>query len=169
MKKNQSTIWLTVFTLLIIGSFAYIYINKPIIPVIGADGTIKGNYSIESIRMAGQPYECSFTKTDGSSRISGTLQIISDQLRGDFDISLLDKDFASHIIITGGFAYTWTSIGPVGYKGSIAKSASKNASPTEQAQIIGTEDKMDYTCFLWEVNSKLFDIPTGITFTELKN
>ncbi|MEK7635401.1 MAG: hypothetical protein AAB446_03165 [Patescibacteria group bacterium] len=169
MNINKTVTWVIIVVLLALGTGIYIYSSRPITPIAGADGTIKGNYSIESIRLLGNPYECAFIKSEGDSKIAGTVRITADQLRGDFDISLINSNFASHLIITGDTAYTWTSLQPIGNKGPIAKSTSQNASPIAQAQIIGEKDKIDYTCSIWNADTKVFEIPTGITFAELNN
>ncbi len=142
--------------------------NMPVTPAVGPGGSISGNYSIESIEKLGKPYECSFSKSDGSSEVSGTLQMAEGKLRGNFNISAATS-FTSHFIIISDTTYTWTSLGAVGYKSPVAKSASKNASPIEQAQIVGTEDKEDYNCSPWNIDPTVFELPSGINFLELKN
>jgi hypothetical protein len=144
------------------------YMNIPVTPVVEPDGSISGNYSIESIEKLGKPFECSFSKSDGSSQVSGSIRMAESKLRGDFDINVASTSFASHFIITSSTTYTWTSLGPIGYKSLVAKSASKGASPIEQAQIIGTEDKEDYNCSPWNTDLSIFELPSGINFSEFK-
>ena len=156
-----------ILAILVIFGWNY-YKNIPEIPTVGADGKIVGSYSIVGIETLGKPYECSFSKSDGSSKVTGTIRIAESKFRGDFDINVASTSFASHFIITNNTTYTWTSLGPIGYKIPVAKSASQNASPQEQAQIIGTEDKEDYNCSSWDTDTSAFELPSGINFSELK-
>ena len=116
------------------------------------------------------PYQCTFSKSDGTVQIGGVLYTAQGEVRGDFDIvsaiGTSTNNFAVHLIHKDDTAYTWTSIGPLGFKSSIAGSASKNASPTEQAQIIGRNDKEELNCMPWNANLTMFSLPSGITFTQ---
>jgi len=172
MNKNKKIVWMFIVALILVALGIRVYIiysNRTVAPIVNADGTIKGNYSVESIRLTGKNYQCVFTKSDDASKITGTLQITQNELRGDFDLTLNDKNFASHLIETGDTAYTWTSLEPIGLKSPIIKSITQNSSPADQAELVGTQDKMDFTCSPWNVDTKVFEIPTGITFSVLKN
>ena len=150
--------------------FACKYENRQKAPIVEADGKISGDYTIESIMKIGRPYKCSFLKSDGSSQVSGILQMAENKLRGDFDLITTATSFASHFIVIEDIAYTWTSLEPIGYKGPVAKSASKNASPAEQAQIVGTQDRINYKCEPWlNMDNSFFETPPGVTFTALRN
>ena len=147
------------------------YKNKPETPVVEADGNINGEYSIESIMLLGKPYICTFEKTDGVSEIAGTIKTDGQKIYGEFTIKtdLLKTGFNSFLLISDKQAYTWTSLSQLGYKSPAAKSASQNASPQEQAQIVGLKDKMPYECKLWQnADNSLFEIPASIKFSEIK-
>lgn len=174
MNKNQKNILSIVLTaVVVIGLiYLYIYINKPSIPVVGENGTVEGFYSIAGIMALGKPFSCNFEKEDGTSIVRGVLQTDGSSINGQFRISspsLKAKEFDSFLIIKDNTAYTWTSLMPIGYKGDVAKSASVNASPREQAQIVGTRDKIEYKCQpLQNLDKTVFDPPTWVTFTEIK-
>ena len=145
--------------------------NKLIVPAVGVDGKIEGNYAIEGIMRLGKPYECTFEKTDGASRIAGIIHTDSKNIYGEFRIKTdqMKDEFNSFLITKDEEAYIWTSLQNIGYKSPIAKSASKNASPVEQTQIVGMRDEMAYKCELWlDADSATFETPTWITFLELK-
>lgn len=166
--KNKIMYLTIAIVLVALGVFVYVFYGREA-PTIGTDGKIIGNYSIGGIMALGKPYECSFSKSDGSSQVSGLLRMEGGRLRGDFDLNIATSSFASHFIIASGTAYSWTSLGPIGYKNPVAKSTSKNTSPIDQAQIIGLKDKENYSCSPWEPVISVFDIPSGISFLELKN
>lgn len=170
--KNQITSWLVIIALIALGIFVYIYGSRPAIPMVGENGKISGNYAIEGIMRLGKPYVCTFEKSDGISKIAGVVHTDGQKIYEEFRIktdALEGKEFNSFLIIRDGEAYTWTSLQNIGYKSSVAKSASKNASLQEQAQIIGTRDKVQYECKPWpEVDNTIFETPAWITFSELK-
>lgn len=157
--------------IVILGIFAFVYGTKPAIPKVGAEGKINGNYTIEGIMRLGKPYVCTFEKSDGSSTLSGLVHTDGQKIYEEFKIKtdLVKNGFSSFLLIKDDVTYTWTSLQKIGYKSAIVKSASQNASPQEQAQIVGTRDAELYQCKPWlNVNSSIFETPTSITFSELK-
>ena len=140
-------------------------------PVASEDGSITGKYSIESIMKLGKSYECTFLKEDATSQVSGKVFTDGKQVYGEFNINtqIINQNFQSYLIIKDDTTYTWTSLQPIGYKAPVARSATTNASPNEQAQLVGTNDQVDYTCSPWaSIDNSKFEIPTNITFTDLK-
>jgi len=169
--KNQIVSWLIVVAIAVLGIFVYIYGNKSTIPMVGEDGKINGSYAIEGIMELHKPYVCTFEKTDGVSKITGVIHTDGEKIYGEFRIKtdLVKNEFNSFLVAKDGEAFVWTSLQNIGYKSPIAKSASKNASVQEQAQIIGTRDKVQYECEPWQDADKtIFETPNWITFSELK-
>jgi hypothetical protein len=168
--KKQIASWLILIVFIALGIFVYVYGGKPEIPTVGANGEINGNYAIGGIMRLGKPYACTFEKSDATSQIAGVIHTDGQRIYGEFRIQtdLLKNNFSSFLLIKDGVAYSWTSLQDIGYKSSAAQSASKNASPIEQAQIIGIKDRVPYKCRPWlEVDNTIFDVPTSIKFSEL--
>lgn len=169
--KKQIISWVVVAILAVGGFWLYQYGNKIEMPKVTENGEISGNYSIESIMALGQPYVCNFDKSDSTSRIVGVIHTDGKNIYGEFRIKtdLVKNEFNSFLLVRDKQAYTWTSLAPMGYKSVVAKSANTNASPVEQSQIVGTRDKIEYQCKLWnKVESTFFEVPSFITFSELK-
>lgn len=169
--KNQIASWLIIIGLIVLGVFVYIYGGQPTVPEVGEDGKISGIYTMEGIMKLDKPYRCTFEKADETSKIAGVMRTDGKNVFGEFRIKtdLVNNEFNSFLLIKGDEAYIWTSLQNIGYKSAAAKSASKNASPLEQAQIIGTRDKVAYKCEPWlEVDNSIFDTPSWVTFTDLK-
>ena len=169
--RNQITFALVGVVVVILLFLGYGYINKPEIPVVGTSGEISGYYAIGGIMRLERPYVCSFEKTDGASKILGVIHTDGENLYGEFKIQTdsVEGKFNSFLMIKNKTAYTWTSLQNIGYKSNVAKSATKNASPQEQAQIVGTRDKMNYECSPWpKVDPTLFEIPNWIEFADLR-
>lgn len=170
--KNQVVFSLVGTVIVILGIFAINYEGRPETPVIGADGKISGYYAIEGIMRLGKPYVCTFEKTDGTSKLAGVIHTDGQKIYEQFRIKtdLIKNEFNSFLLVKDGEAYTWTSLSDLGYKSSVVKNASRSTSPAEQAQIVGTRDKLVYKCEPWQnVDNTIFEIPTWIKFTDLKN
>lgn len=177
-KKQQVASWLIIIALVASGVFVYFHGNKITTPQVNQSGKISGDYSIADIMSLGLPYECTFSKSDGDYKVSGIMQMTKDKLRGNFDITIpmgningknsQNTNFTSHFIMINDITYTWTSLQSIGYRSPVAKSAKNNASPQEQAQIMGTRDKTDYICNPWNENLSVFELPSNITFLDLK-
>lgn len=168
--KKQVVSWLIIIGLIVLMTVVYIYGRRPATPTVGADGKISGHYTITGIQRLDQPYVCTFEKTDEVSKIVGVIHLDKNNVYGEFRIKtdLVEKEFNSFLVVNNKEAYVWTSLNNVGYKSPAAKSANKNASPLEQAQIVGFNDKIPYECKPWlEIDSTIFEIPSWIVFSEL--
>ncbi len=154
-----------------LGIFVFNYQPKAALPLVSADGKIDGEYAVEGVMQLGKPYVCKFERADATSKVTGLLHINEGKMYGEFRIKTdLVKDEFNSFLVLNKQAYTWTSLGNLGYKSAIAKSATKNASSEQQSQIIGTRDLTAYKCEPWtEADDSVFEPPSWITFTELKD
>lgn len=169
--KNKIIYTLIALALIVCGAFGYNYLNRPEKPTVGADGKISGEYSMQSIMTLGAPYKCTFERTDGTSKILGTMYTDGKQIYGEFQIltdAAKNNNFSSFLIIKEDKSYVWTSLQPLGYESKPAKSAWKGASVEEQAQIVGVMDKLPYQCEVWNnPDLSVFEIPNWVTFGKL--
>lgn len=169
--KNQ-LIWGALGAIVVIAIiFTVVKGGSATTPEVLEDGSVSGKYSIEGILGLDKAYECTFAKEDETSQVGGKVLTDGKQVYGEFNINtqIINQNFQSYLIIKDDTTYTWTSLQPIGYKAPVARSATTNASPNEQAQLVGTNDQVDYTCSPWaDIDNSKFEIPTNITFTDLK-
>lgn len=171
MKKK---IWLSIVILiLLVAGIAFVATREQKLPIVNVDGSIIGKYSIKEVMALNLPYECTFRKIDQNAEVSGTLDTDGQKIRGDFDINITTaqnekQNLASHLVVLDNTAYIWTSLNTLGFKTPYTNSASTNASPIEQSQIIGLKDKTNFVCRPWNATLNSFDLPSGITFSEVK-
>lgn len=132
-------------------------------PTVNNDGSLVGEYSVRDIVKANQSLQCDLRSTDSSSSVIGSIVVAEGKARGDFDITSkqIDTPFASHFILDGDTVYTWTSLANVGYK-----AAAGDNNP--QGGVVSVGDKAPYTCRLWNTDLTRFQLPSGISFQELK-
>jgi hypothetical protein len=170
--KKQTTQIIGGVAIIIIVILAIVYFDKPKVPVIGEDGKINGNYSIEGVMNLKKTYVCKFDKKDENSEILGVMTTDGEKIYGEFRIksNLIKNNFSSFLIIKDKKSYTWTSLTPLGYKSDVAKSSKTNVSPQEQSQLIGLRDELPYECdLLQNIDQTIFDVPTWINFTDLSS
>lgn len=168
--KNQILFVLGGILLVVLGVLAFNYATRPEMAVVDGEGKISGNYALESIQRVGTPLVCTFEKNDDTSRISGVIHTDNHNTYGEFRIStdLVADEFGSSLLVKNKEAFVWTTSQNVGYQTAPAKNATKNASPEEQAQIIGARDKMDYRCEPWQnPDQTIFEVPSWINFVNL--
>ena len=156
--------------LIVVAILLFRYFSKVEVPKTELNGDVIGKYSIESILTLDKPYQCVFEKEDGVSKITANIFTNEKDIYADFAIQTNAGEtgrFNSFFLIKDGSTYGWTSLSNLGYKTGVVKSASINATPLEQAQIIGIKDKLDYKCkLLSQADVSLFIVPSSINFNE---
>lgn len=159
--------WGLPVVLIVLGVALYMYASRIEAPMVSESGEIKGEYSLRSIMSLGENYRCVFEKKDDTSEVAGIIHTDGKNVYGEFRIitELFEREFNSFLIVNDGDAYTWTSLANVGQKSRVADSALRNASPSEQAQIVGLSDKIQYECEPEAgLDSTTFIPPTWVTF-----
>lgn len=159
--------WLILVGFVVALVWFYKYATKVELPIVASNGEVKGEYSIGSIMALGKPYRCNFEKKDEVSSIVGIMTTDGKNVYGEFKINteLVKEGFRSFLLIRDKAAYTWTSLSNLGYKSRVADSASKNATPEEQAQIIGLKDKIQYECMpLDSIDPSTFEVSSSVQF-----
>ncbi len=137
--------------------------------VVAEDGSVKGSYAIKDIMALEKPLQCTFNINREDASVNGSVIIYGKDVRGDFDISGTPVgNIASHFILKDDVSYTWTSLANVGYKKGITEEAGTSASPEDQASIVGINDDVDYSCVPWNPNLTVFNLPSGIIFSEIE-
>lgn len=120
--------------------------------------------------------KCTFS--DKTNNSSGTVYIGGGKMRGDFQSMDNGKTTASHMINDGQYVYVWTDGQSQGYKMStdiVKKEAAQvtmtpdNSGSSETQPSSGPvnlNQQADYSCGGWSVDSSMFTLPQGITFTD---
>ncbi|NLE07495.1 MAG: hypothetical protein GX627_02720 [Parcubacteria group bacterium] len=170
--KKQTISWLIILAFVIVGVVIFVLGSKPETPIINENGEIKGNYTLAGIMSLNQPYKCTFTKSDEISNVLGVIHVNNKNAYGEFRISTTilgsSEQFTSFLLLNNKDAYVWTSLQNIGYQSNATKSANKSSSLKDQAQIIGSHDKMDYNCSPWkDYDVSVFEIPTFIEFSRV--
>lgn len=162
-KSNRDLIIGIVILIILVGAFFFWQFGK------NSNGNNPNLTSIEEILSSGKSMKCTFQKSDDVAQLQGTVFISEARVRGDFDIrvSTLQSPFQSHFITRDGVTYTWTSLAKAGFRSPAVQSAAPDSSPAAQADIVGLQDKVAYSCAPWTEENGTFSIPQNINFTDL--
>ena len=130
--------------------------------------TVKGG--LFDLLKAGTTQKCTFNMKANEVATSGTTYIADSKMKGDFTITMTDgKNIDSHMIMDGGYLYTWTSQAPQGVKIKIdtADATKLQEDFNKSMNLKDFQDTYDFKCGDWVVGSDTFSIPTDIKFMDL--
>ena len=142
--------------------------------IVAPNGEVKGQYALSQIIALHQAFKCDFEKASDTVSVKGTIFIAEDSLNksevsGDFQITNSPVgNIESHFITKDNISYTWTSLVNIGYKKAVTDTASTNSSPSDQASIVGNNDKVNYDCSPWIPVESRFTLPNNVIFKDLK-
>ncbi len=104
--------------------------------------------------------KCTVNHSSGVAVSSGTVYVSGGKIRADFVANTSGQTVGVHFVVNGPDAFTWIDGYPVGFKVPVSM-ADK---PSSQTGGIDINQKLDYSCVPWAVDSSVFVTPTGITF-----
>lgn len=117
---------------------------------------------------AGKPQKCEVKFSQDNAQSQGTVYVGGGKMRNDSTATVEGKTVVSHMILDGNTIYTWMDGQTTGLK--------MQATPTEaeksqagQQKPVNLEQKVDYTCEGWSVDTSLFTPPANITFSDFSS
>lgn len=176
MFKNKTLVIVAaVVILLLLGGAAYLTLSKSstnqketaktVTPTTSANSA--NNTTLAGLLALGQNLRCSFNfnGTSGTST-QGTFYLSGGNLRGDFVVKNTDgKETQMSMIRNGDESYTWGPSLPMGIKMKI--SLDKLAANEQINQFANVNQKTNYNCMPWKVDSSLFTPPSNVKFTDV--
>ncbi len=125
-------------------------------------GTFSG--SMKDLVAKNQSVKCTFNHSTDIDSSSGTVYVSGGKIRGDFDINAKQATgtFEAHMITDGEYSYVWSSLIAQGFKMPIAKASAQTASQPTSG--VDYNQKLDYVCVPWTVDSSLFVSPANVSF-----
>lgn len=114
----------------------------------------------------GGDYKCAVTQTVANMTSNGTVYVSNDLVRAEFSTSLAGQTINTTMIARDGYTYTWTSMSQgKGYKAKITQGSSTNT--TKATYTWNGSQVGEYSCDPWKFDKTKFDLPKGVTFTEM--
>lgn len=119
--------------------------------------------SLEGLLQRGGSQKCTFSNTAGDVTSSGTVYIGGGMLRGDFTTTgaSAEQNNSGHFIVKDNTTYVWIEGLTQGFKSSFSGSV---GNPNSQ---IDPSAPGNYNCTGWSVDSSVFGLPTGVSFTDV--
>lgn len=166
MSKNA--IMALVGVVIVAGAGWYFYSQKDGVSMTGSNSeTAMG--SLKDLMARGSS-KCTVSNTVENSVSQGVVYIGDGKMRGDFTSTMTNPAMTieSHMISDGEFVYTWSSSMPQGIK--IAVSATEGQSSAPESDTVDLYNaQVSYDCDSWSVDTAMFELPSGVTFTDLSS
>ena len=107
--------------------------------------------------------KCDFSEPQ--SKTAGTIYIADGKVRGDFTSETEAGSMGGHMISDGTSVNTWMDGMSQGFKASFEASGTSGQGDTQQG--LDPSRKTDYKCEKWSKDESKFQLPSGITFTDM--
>lgn len=128
--------------------------------------------ALEMLR-GGKSLHCTFSFKDEVEKMEQSGEFYVDGQNGKFR-SEIDATVSSpnqmkikmHSISDGQYAYSWNSTNDkTGFKVKLEEAS--NVSETDKQKTGDLEQKIDFKCRNWSVDNSMFELPAGVTFTDM--
>lgn len=171
--KNILIAAVAVIILLLLGAGAYLMLNKNTsTPKMAGDevkNTTAGQTaeSLLDLVKKGQNLRCTYKTDVTNGATEGTVYISGQNVRADFTINVTGQEPAkTSMIKQGDTTYVWgTTMPDKGIKMTV--SFDKLAENKQASQYVDPNQKVNYNCSPWNVDSTLFTPPSNIEFTDM--
>lgn len=127
-------------------------------------GTLKDLFAMTTSQT------CTFTNADGTSA-TGTVYVSGGKVRSDFSTSASEEaGQAMHMIVKDQTSYLWgDALQGKGVKMAFADMeapADTTKPSSQQSASLNTNQSVKYSCKPWAVDASVFELPTGVEFSD---
>lgn len=127
--------------------------------------------SLYDLAQRGGEWKCTVdskaTTGVGEAMSSGTVYVSGNNVRADFTSTVPNfGSIESHMIVSGEYAYTWSSVMPQGIKTNVNMKDSPSQVATSGASSDANQE-YSYDCDPAQADVSLFVVPTTVTFTTM--
>ena len=122
--------------------------------------------SLKDLLTSASAQKCTFVSNESGTTSEGTVYVSGGKVRTDSKITTSGKTTTTSIFTDGKTLYMWgDQLGTQGIK--ITIEASETATPAPGATTATDLSKpMNFNCSAWVVDSAMFELPSGVTFSE---
>ena len=174
--KNLVIAVVVVVLILLLGVGGYLMLNKnaPSTSTQNTQQTTKDKTqsgqttkSLLDLVKMGQNLRCTYKTTIANGSTEGTVYISGQNVRADFTVNVSGQEPAqTSMIRKGDTTYVWGSTMPdKGIK--MTTSLDKMSEDKQTSQYVDPNQKINYSCSPWNVDSTLFTVPNNIEFTDM--
>lgn len=117
----------------------------------------------------GGSYQCTVDQylDNYNIKTTGTVYLDSGKIRGSFSTNYNNTKIDAYAIVKDGFAYSWTSMGNMGFKTPVVETdggAESNVTVSGNTYNFNMNQIGDYNCEEWKADASVFVLPTSVTF-----
>ncbi len=124
------------------------------------------NSSIKELLANGKTQMCKFSVVEEGAAANGTVYVSNGKMRGDFTgASEAGATQVSHMIHDGSYSYVWVDGMDGGFKMAINAADAPDSSPNNQ--VVDQNKNFEFNCERWTEDSSKFELPQGVTFSEM--
>ena len=128
-----------------------------------AETTVE-NSSIKGLLADGRAQMCTYSSADEHASSTGTVYVADGKVRADINSDFADNTHqVTHMINDGTTAYVWTDEQATGIKMPVMETTADSAARSG----IDQDKNYEFHCERWNADSSRFELPSGITFTEM--
>ncbi len=138
------------------------------LPVVATESGTETSQTLKELLAERTRMQCTFAGDVGEMRISGTVYVGDEKIRGDYTMTgaLVQNGMETHMIMNPTSMWYWTDISTQGFKASLDP---KTLEPKKKdpSRVVNYNQDFDYTCAPWIVDASKFIPPSTISFTDL--
>lgn len=127
------------------------------------------NTTLAGLLAMGQNQRCTFsTNSTTGGTTNGTFYVSKGNVRGDMTMKASNgKEDQMSIIRMGDTNYIWGSALPTGIKMTLSLDKITQGANANASQYSSINQKADFNCVPWSVDSSLFTPPANVKFTDM--
>jgi hypothetical protein len=160
---NKTILWAIIGVIVIGGLIFYMNSSDNDMEMEENEETEEGAFSgsFRQLLASQTSQECTFQDAEGNG---GTVAVANGNMRGDFTSTINGEMTNSHMIVRDNTVYTWADGMTTGFQLSLDATAEADA---EAGESVDLDREVDYECHPESVDASRFDLPEGITFTDV--
>jgi hypothetical protein len=176
MKSTNIAIGVIVVVLiLLLGAGGYLMLNKNAgnstktvsAPTAKPTATGQTTKSLIDLIKMGQNLRCSFKTDVTNGSTDGTVYVSGQNIRTDFNVTTNGKTLQTSMISMGGTNYIWGSGLPTAGGIKMTVALDKISQNQQASNYFNANQKVNYNCSPWNVDSSLFTPPSNVKFTDM--
>jgi hypothetical protein len=175
--KNITIAVIVVVLILLLGAGGYLMLNKNTgnstktasAPTAKPTETQQTTKSLIDLVRMGQNLRCSFKTEVTNGSTDGTVYVSGQNMRADFNVTTNGKTLQTSMIRMGDTNYMWGSGLPIAGGVKMTVSLDKISQSEQTSRYFNANQKVNYNCSPWNVDSSLFTLPSDIKFTDVTN
>lgn len=167
IKNKPLIIGVALIAIIILAGAYFLLSDKNEFNPIDSGKKVSENNSILGLLGSGKTQECSFkSNSDENKKTSGTVYVSGENIRANISNSEETENETIYLIRRGDESFIWGDSFPNNSGIKMTLSLDEITSNDQTNEYINTNDKVDFDCKGWTVDSSVFQEPSEIQFMD---